>query len=450
MISIYLIRPFTVELGEVRKLTSLLKRNKLNLPGVKKLEQNVLKEEEVHLENSYCRNTGIDVPSNIPYVGLLKGMAGNHRFHIRESGICSFISVYTVNDTLSAPELATKMHQLEREQKRVSISEVLSSISKKLEVNKGYFKPGKTLFLVHLDRDMKYVQSIASHFGVGKRFVGEVLVNQVRFVSKPLYVLSTSNGVKPQSRKILRRRIIHGIVLAHGINQFIMRAGRDFKEMDRDRWDILLNCWNPLMLSGRGNIDSPLTSLAQAWFNRTSKILDLRRRFRDLLIDYLAHTDTSAYQMLNIVSALRTLKINVAPRILPAIGHSTLSMDEDESKIYTILRDRFNAVKQDITTSNYPYGAGMLRSEIVRELGMKPGRKNISVTNALDRLVRKYLINEEPYHGPGRGKNNKIYSLRLKEYEYKSEMVEYIKQKLPEELDDIPIDIGWFKDSAVE
>ena len=91
----------------------------------------------------------------------------------------------------------------------------------------------------------------------------------------------------------------------------------------------------------------------------------------------------------------------------------------------------------------------MLRSEIVRELGMKPGRKNTNITNTLDRLVKKYLINEEPYHGPGRGRNNKIYSLRLNEYEFKSEMVEYIKQKLPEDLDEIPIDIGWFKDSAV-
>ena len=422
-------------------MTHLLQNSQLNLPGTKKLEQKVLKVEDSHLEMKYLKLGGLsEMPSNIPYRAILKGMAGDHRFHIRETGFCSLISIYTFPDITDPHELRVATRKAETYQKQLDVKPILLSIAKRLELDKLKFE--KTITFIHMEEDKKFVRTLASLYGVGTSFTADEEIDHLRFASKSLYIMSTQRS-KKNSRRSMRWRIIQGIELGNGINSFISRGTRDFKGIDLEKWRILLNSWNPLLISGRITNIPQIPSLSLVWFNRVSKIFDLRKRFRDLLTGYLSEMRSSAFQLLNITIALKEVKIYKSSIILPSISEIDKNIDKKEQAIYNIIRDQYIQCKKPITYNDEYTSAGMKLSEIVRRLDEKSGRKNNLVRGILDSLEAKRLITQEPYNGPGRGKNKKIYSLRLDEYEFKNELAEFIKLKLPEDEDNIPVDIGW-------
>ena len=441
MISVYLIRPFYIQLGKVKRMTHLLQNSQLNLPGTEKPEKKVLKIEDSHIEMKYFKLEGLSkMPSNIPYRAVLKDTRGDHRFHIRETGFCSLISIYTFPDNTDPQKLREETRKAETHQKQLNVKHILMTIAKRLELERLKFE--KTITFIHMEKDKKFIRTLASLYGVGKSFTAEEEINHLRLASKSLYIMSTQRS-KKKSRRDMRWRIIQGIELGNGINSFISRGRSDFENMTLEKWRIVLNSWNPLLISGRITNISQIPSLSLVWFNRVSKIFDLRKRFRNLLVGYLSEMKSSAYQLLNIANALKEVKIYNSPIILPTIGEIDRNMSETEQEIYKIIRDQYIQSKQVIKYDENCTSPGLKLSEIVRRLDEKSGRKNNLVRGILDGLEEKRLITQETYSGPGRGKNKKIYSLRLKEHEFKSELAEFIKLKLPEDEDNIPIDIGW-------
>ncbi len=261
--------------------------------------------------------------------------------------------------------------------------------------------------------DSRYVKRLFSEFQINSGI--EELNDEkhdLQYFSKKIYYFATEK--LPNDKNYLAELLINPLVLAYGTNILVKDLPLGFNNdsvYPKKIWMTLLYQYNPLILGAKARIDSLLVSISRHFFLEVSRVIKLRQKYREFLLNLLEPSQSSIFSCLQLYSIIRQLPMyNVNP--LPIIDNNkitNLSIEEEQLDTYNKVIDAM----RKWTDPTIPNGA--LLSDINKKFGNRY-RRTIDLTEKLQPLVNKGLITFEKIKGlRGRGKFKRVYRLSFEE-----------------------------------
>ncbi len=241
--------------------------------------------------------------------------------------------------------------------------------------------------------------------------------------------LSYENTEDKKDRKIIRRRVLQAIQLAHSLqNQYRMYT-REYHLFSKEILKIFLFFNNPIMLAGI-NYDRSLlgSSLQVVWFNQISNSIGLIDHLSNLLKFLVKEQKLSLTDTAYMVQILRALPFNkVTSVIRPIILMTSSSFNKIENEIVSTLIDNYKIEINSLINNSNEIGLSV--NQIIRKIGYPTnGTNNGKFQREIRSLVTRKFIDEIPYKGPGRGNNKKKYVLNNLMIDVREDFLKYIDE----------------------
>lgn len=271
----------------------------------------------------------------------------------------------------------------------------------------------------------------------------------IRFHSRNFHFwFSADSSLTGRSFKKLSLKILNGVGIGYGVHESLNSfqkaiLSEEFHEASPADWDCLIHFHNPLILSQKSSLHSPLGNpLIRSWFISIDQLLNLRTFFSlsfEKLILSEKNYDFSWPIIIKSISKLPTGKFLLLSK--NALYVSTISNSEFnnelEKEIFNVLKKAIDDSIEIIVSQKHEdidYGKLTARLTInqIRELlGMAANKRNYTlIKRALKNLVKQGFVKMVPYEGKGRKNNSMAYYLSREYSQIKQILLELIKIKI--------------------
>ncbi len=442
----FVIYPIVLPFDSLSRLDELLKKGKFTLGGFSKPRVIKHLRDDGKAEIRYFSTTSISRISSIPYEmrGSRKGGI-DVRFSVRPSGICA---LRISSDSQVPPQdIRGEFKRLDNS-KRINLGRFSAELRELLDI-KGSLNFGNRfdLLTAYIDDIDVLGDGIKAQLDSrNTKYRSSRTDNTIRIIAKKFmgfftsYSSKLSYNTRRNSARKNRARVLQGLELSLGIEEFLDKGVSNLSCGDERTFDILLNCYNPLIMGVKMNVNPPTMGLVRSVFNDMSIFLDQRKRFRELLVEYIRQKIEGVGELFYLYRSLNKLPVYSDRAEVFSIVHLDRTLTPRFNSVFRCLETHYNyhfdsSFDQDgVKKERYQNPGGMMVSHIREDLGLH-SRENDDIRGILDRLVGLNLVSKRRVKRPGKGSIKYEYCLNIGTTDLRKQIIEIVQNKLSANYD---------------